>query len=299
MTPEQRAKRIHHHTYETCEGFDKDAALTSAVIDLDIAHAEGFHCGYEAGLHARDTATWQLDQERREVVRALKAVNLFLYYEKDNGMLAAIASCIDGMRRWNQENCEHLRDRLIHLLGGDTTKDTTKTSDLRLDTDLSNTANGTVTAELRDYVKRVNLGGCSGEYLYDCGMGIADGIDAELAKRCKLLDDSWHATCEQMMAEQDKRYMELPKTTSGEPIRVGDLVRTSFHGTVEVVGVAPKSVFFKAKGEDGKNHVLCNSASGVSLAKEPDAAERMVTDYALGRITEQQLVERIREAMDG
>ena len=70
MTPDQRAKRLHHHMYETCEGIREHAerivALEELVLDFSkcAMHSIGDTCGsycpfwnedaFECSLHLFD-----------------------------------------------------------------------------------------------------------------------------------------------------------------------------------------------------------------------------------------------------
>lgn len=48
MTDEQRAKRVHHHMYETCEGIRKHAerivALEELIADMELWLYNGMDC---------------------------------------------------------------------------------------------------------------------------------------------------------------------------------------------------------------------------------------------------------------
>ena len=75
-----------------------------------------FHRGYEAGKAARNADEWKLDRERAKVACELRNV---VFKEDSHYNLSKIASSvIDPGHGWTMDACATLRDRLIHLLGG-------------------------------------------------------------------------------------------------------------------------------------------------------------------------------------
>jgi len=75
-----------------------------------------YHRGYEDGKAARKADEWQLDRERKAVVRRLHDA---VFKEDSHYNLSKIASSvIDPGHGWTMDACERLRVTLINLLGG-------------------------------------------------------------------------------------------------------------------------------------------------------------------------------------
>lgn len=97
-----------------------------ALVNLQAAHdaemrqcsKSEYHRGYEDGKAARDADQWQLELQRKIVAERLRKVDPSELHGSHE-MLSAICKAVQEVTGWTVGACELLRDRLIHLLGGD------------------------------------------------------------------------------------------------------------------------------------------------------------------------------------
>lgn len=231
--------------------------------DLEQAKKSEYHRGYTDGLHARDTATWQLDQERREVVRALRDFNseeIESWFEMQFWTLLTLL----GIEK-NAEECSNcndivrLRDRLIHLLGGDTTKPRKPSiSDEESESKLSKSAdmtNKTITEELRKFKGHINAG-LTPEMVLALRAEvnvIADRIEEQFNRICQQQDDAWQATCEQMAEQHEEEVESLKRAAERDADHIEILT-----GTLNDAEMAGKELATKVKNQRKRLNQLEN-----------------------------------------
>lgn len=96
----------------------------SAGYEHDMSHAErsGYDRGWRDATRARNTATYQLDAERREVADRLRKVDLSAYFGSHAMLVAICRAVYNPTFGWTIEASETLRDELVHLLVGEVEK---------------------------------------------------------------------------------------------------------------------------------------------------------------------------------
>lgn len=111
------------------------------LSDLQAAHdreirdvgQHEYHRGYVDAMHARATETWQLDRERMEIVRGLRefrCADIEPWFEMQFWTLLRLLGVeSDASTPADCDDVAHLRDRLIHLLGGDSNSANTVSED--------------------------------------------------------------------------------------------------------------------------------------------------------------------------
>lgn len=80
-----------------------------------------YHRGFEDSKATRDADQWQLDRERKAVAARLQAVNPSELCGSHESLSAICKAVHEPMMGWTMGACESLRNRLIYLLGGETT----------------------------------------------------------------------------------------------------------------------------------------------------------------------------------
>lgn len=87
----------------------------------ELKFAAEYHRGFEDGKAARDADQWQLDRERKAVAARLQVVNPSELCGSHESLSAICKAVHEPMMGWTMGACESLRNRLIYLLGGETT----------------------------------------------------------------------------------------------------------------------------------------------------------------------------------